>query len=261
MDASKMEELFAQTLVSDLDDDAAHRAIVTLQTDGCRETFEYAIKWLESEDPLKRARASEVLGQLSHPSHNPLQPECLFREEAFAAITKMLEHEQQGIVIADALTAIGHLCQPEAIPIVLSYLEHPDDEVRISVAFALGSYPEEPRSIEALLKLTTDPIGEVRDWAIFSLGVLGQADSPEIRSALLHGLADADEDVREEAAVSLGRRKEPQLIPVLKTMLQGPELKMRVAEAAAALLDLEEEPAGWTTADYKKALQDKFPDH
>jgi HEAT repeat protein len=71
-------------------------------------------------------------------------------------------------------------------------------------------------------------------------------------------LDDADEDVREEAAVGLGKRQDERLIPKLKTMLDEPELKCRVAEAAAALLGLDPDPPEWEAADYKAALLRKF---
>ena len=73
---------------------------------------------------------------------------------------------------------------------------------------------------------------------MFGLGVLGDFDSPEIREALLCRLTDADEDAREEAAVGLGKRKDQRLLPTLLAMLDAPELKERVVQAAQALLDL-----------------------
>jgi hypothetical protein len=41
-------------------------------------------------------------------------------------------------------------------------------------------------------------------------------------------------------------------------MLDEGELKVRIAEAAAALLGLDEDPPDWTAADYKTALINKF---
>jgi HEAT repeat protein len=109
-----------------------------------------------------------------------------------------------------------------------------------------------------LLKLTSDPDSDVRDWAVFGLGVQGDADSPEIRDALVRCLGDPGEDVREEAAVSLGKRRDPRVLPALLTMLDQPKLRIRVAEAAAALLGLESDPPEWTAADYQAALALKF---
>ena len=86
----------------------------------------------------------------------------------------------------------------------------------------------------------------------------GNTDSIEIREALLRCLGDANEDVREEAAVGLGKRRDPRLIPKLLAMLDQPAITVRVAEAAAALLGLDEEPAGWAALDYKAALMREF---
>ncbi len=72
----------------------------------------------------------------------------------------------------------------------------------------------------------------------FGFGVQGAADSVEIRAVLLTCLTHADENVREEAAVGLGKRGDLRLLPVLRAMLDGPELDVRVAEAGAALLGL-----------------------
>jgi HEAT repeat protein len=83
---------------------------------------------------------------------------------------------------------------------------------------------------------------------------MGGADSPEIRDKLLRCLTDPDEDVREEAAVGLGKRQDLRLIPTLLKMLEDPSVKVRVAEAAAALLGMDIDPQEWTAADYRSAI-------
>jgi HEAT repeat protein len=84
--------------------------------------------------------------------------------------------------------------------------------------------------------------------------VQGEADSPEIREALLRYLSDNDENVREEAAVGLGKRQDRRMIPALLKMLEDPVLKKRVAEAAAALLGMVQDPPEWTAVDYRAAV-------
>lgn len=144
------------------------------------------------------------------------------------------------------------------IPIIIRFSRHPDKDVRFSVACSLGNLPNHPLAVETLLALTHDEDPDVRDWSVFGLGVQGDSDSPQIREALLQRLSDLSEDVREEAAVGLGKRRDLRLLPALRTMLAMPVLKARTAEAASALLGLSEDPEEWETEDYKTALDDKF---
>jgi hypothetical protein len=44
----------------------------------------------------------------------------------------------------------------------------------------------------------------------------------------------------------------------LRTTLKQPELKVRVAESAAALLELEQDSPEWLAAEYEAALDHKF---
>ena len=185
-------------------------------------------------------------------------PEWMFRDETYCLVTQMVEHEEDSTVLSSAISALGHLDDPKAIPLIIRYEDHSDENVRIAVAFALGCFPNDEQSVRTLLKLTSDGHAVVRDWAVFGLGVLGDADSPDIREGLLRCLEDADEDVREEAAVGLGKRHDQRLLPRLWAMLDAPELKTRVAEAAVALLGLDSDPPKWVAADYKTALVSKF---
>jgi hypothetical protein len=267
MNTAEVEALFAQTLLGDYEAEAGWAAVSALRRDGSRAIFEHAAAWCVCDDPLKKARAAAVLCQLqcapatNVPGEKPNgnTPEWIFRDESYALVTKMLENEHDPTVLDSAVCALGHLGNVRSVPLILSYQDHPDENVRFAVAFALGCFPNDPQSVRALLKLTSDAGADIRDWAVFALGVQGDADSPEIRETLLRCLTDANEDVCEEAAVGLAKRQDKRLIPKLRTMLDAPELKPRVAEAAAALLGLHEDPPEWAAAEYKAALLSKFP--
>lgn len=259
MTKPEMEALFTRTILGDYEDDDGWEAVMSLQRDGSREIFDYAAEWLRSGDFLKKARACDVLGQLRRAGDPAEEPEWLFRDEAFALITRALEGNQNAIVVSAAITALGHLREPNAITIIEAYVEHPNSDVRYALAFALGCFSPDLRSVPTLLKLTTDSSANVRDWSVFGLGVLGDFDSPEIRGVLLNRLIDEDEDVREEAAVGLGKRKDQRILPALLGALDAPELKDRVAEAATALLGLSDDPPNWNASDYKNALLKQFP--
>ncbi len=265
MTASEVEELFARTLLGDYEADDAWDAIAELRSNGSREIFEYAAAWCLSNDPLRRARGVAILCQLRRALPDELQlqppwpePEWMFRVESYSLIAKVLESEQDPMVLDSAIHALGHLHNAAAIPLILSYQNHPVENIRFAVAYALGCFPDDPQSIRGMLKLTSDTDADVRDWAVFGLGVQGDADSPEIRDALLRCLDDADVDVREEAAIGLGKRQDQRLIPKLRTMLDEPAFKVRVAEAAAALLGMDKDPPEWTADDYKAALINRF---
>lgn len=205
MAKSEIEALFAQTLPGDYEGDDAWAAVFTLRQNGSRHVFERAATWCQAHDPRKRARAADILCQLRQATVTNASmdaPEWMLRDEAYSLVAEMVEHEKDPVVLDAAISALGHLRDPKAIPLILRYQDHADENVRFAVAFALRCFPNDEQSVPALLKLTSDPHANVRDWAVFGLGVLGDADSPDIREALLRCLEDADEGVREEAAVA-----------------------------------------------------------
>jgi HEAT repeat protein len=260
MESGEIQILFAQTLLGDYESEEPWAAVSALRMDGSREIFEYAAAWWRSDDPLKKARAAAILCQLRRTglADMPDAPEWIFRDESYELIASTLENEQDPIVLESAISALGHLHNPNAIPIILRYPNHPNQDVRFAVACALGSFPDDPHSVGGLVNLTSDSCSDVRDWAVFGLGVQGNSDSPAIREALYRCLNDADDDVREEAAVGLGKRRDKRLIPALRAMLNNSEITDRIAEATTELLDLAEAPREWAPADYKAALSAKF---
>ena len=261
MDSEKTQILFAKTLVDDYESEEAWAAVSALRRDGSREIFEHAAAWCRSDEPVKRARGAAILCQLRRaqlPDIPPHNPEWMFRDESDELITSMLQCEQNPAVLDSAITALGQLGNPKAIPTILAYQDHPDQDVRFAVALALGCFPNDRESIRGLTKLTVDSSSAVRDWAVFGLGVQGDCDSPEIRDILLRCLNNVDEDVREEAAVGLGKRRDRRLIPQLRAMLDHDVITIRVAEAATKLLEQDETPPEWTPEDYKAALNSKF---
>lgn len=251
MTTSEVESLFARTVAGDYESEDAWDAVGALRMNGSREIFERAAAWCTSDDPLRRARAASILCQLRRgtiPNH-----EVLFRDESYLLLTNMLETEQDPTVIYSILSGFGHLDNVLAVPFILRYRDSPLPRVRYAACFALGCFPNDIRSVESLLKFTSDPNPEIRHWAVFGLGVMGDADSTEIRETLLRCLNDEDEDVREEAAVGLGKRQDRRVIPKLLTMLDD-DIAVRAVEAAAALLGMDQEPPEWTAADYRAAI-------
>jgi HEAT repeat protein len=166
MDTAEVEALFERTLLGDYDGDDAWAAVHALRKEGSQEVFERAASWCVSDDPLKRARGAGVLCQLRRGGAIRDAPEWMFRDESYFLITRMLEREQDSLVLLSAIHALGHLGNDAAVPLILGYQDHPYEDVRFAVACALGCFPNDPRSVVGLLKLTSDADADVRDWAV-----------------------------------------------------------------------------------------------
>ena len=255
MAAADIDELFARTLEGDYEDEAPWEAVNALRRLGTREVFDKAAKWAESANPLVRARGIDVLAQLgkfSEPHANS------FPEESYAVVTRALRHETELQPLDSAIAALGHLDDPRAIPLIAAFRSHPDSEIRFTVACALGSFPNDALSVESLLFLMEDSDHKVRDWATFGLGVLGDADSDEIRDSLYRKLGNSNVDVREETLIGLAKRHDTRSLATLIEALEQPTMTRRIIEAAYTLLGMDDDRKDWSGQDYANALRERF---
>ncbi|HLJ25922.1 MAG TPA: HEAT repeat domain-containing protein [Candidatus Angelobacter sp.] len=255
MSIREIDELFTQALSGAYEDDAPWEAVHALRAIGTWQVFERAAELCKSTDPLSRARGADVLAQLGKTSEHRADR---FLEESYSVITDLVRRETEIQPLSAAIAALGQLDNPLAVPLITNFSSHSSPEVRFDVAFALGCFPNDRRSAETLLQLTQDKDKDVRDWATFALGVLGDADSAEIREALVRLLNDSDENVREEAMVGLGKRKDQRVVTTLLASLGQPATTVRVIQTAYLMLGMEGEQKGWTKDDYAAALRQCF---
>lgn len=203
-----------------------------------------------------RARGLDVLAQLGKTADHPVNS---FPEAAYGIISELVQREKDLRPLESAIYALGHLDNFAAVPLIAAFHGHPSADIRFSVAFSLGSFPNDALSVETLLLLMEDSDEDVRDWATFGLGVQGDQDSSTIRDSLCRRLSDANEDVREEAMVGLGKRKDQRVLSSLFSAVNGPEIKVRVAEAASLMLGMEGDLEEWGAEEYRVALKERFP--
>ena len=255
MGLEQIDEIFAQTLTGDYDDESPWEAVRKLHNIGSREVFDYAAEWCSSDNPLKRARGADVLAQLGrtvdHPRNN-------FPEECFSLVSALAEREKDQLPLLSTVHALGHIGNPLAIPLVIEHRLHSSADVRFAVACALGNFANEPNAVDALLALMQDADEDVRDWATFGLGVQGDLDSEEIRDALWQRMTDPNRNVREEALAGLGKRKDRRALPALIAELNGPEISDCVVEAAKSFLGEGEDRQNWRPGDYVATLKKQF---
>jgi HEAT repeat protein len=255
MGTDQLDEIFAQTLTGDYDDESPWNAVRKLHNIGSRQVFDRAAVWCCSDDPLKRARGADVLAQLgAAPEH----PQPTFPDESFSVVSTLAQAEKDPLPLLSAVYALGHIGNPLAIPIVIEHRLHPSANVRNAVAYALGCFADDPRTVDTLLALMQDVDQEVRDWATFGLGVQGDLDSKEIRDALYQRMTDPNRDVLEESLVGLAKRQDRRALPALIAKLNEPEISIRITDAAESFLGEGEDRQDWHPDNYVAALKKRF---
>jgi HEAT repeat protein len=255
MGLEQIDEIFAQTLTGDYDDELPWEAVRTLHGIGSRAVFDRASEWCSSENSLKRARGADVLAQLGRTTDHPRNN---FPEECFSVVSTLVQWEKEPLPLLSLIHALGHIGNPLAVPLVIEHRLHPSADVRFSVACALGNFANDSRAADALLALMQDTDEDVRDWATFGLGVQGELDSDEIRDALLQRMTDPNRNVREESLAGLGKRKDRRALPAIVAELNQPEISDCVIEAAESFLGKGEDRHNWRPGDYIATLKKQF---
>lgn len=255
MSVRELQQLFAQTLGGDYDSDQPWDAVRELRHLGTRDVFDIASDWCRSADPLRRARGLDVIAQLGKTAEHPSNS---FPEAAFSVASELVQSEVEVRPLSSGIFALGHLDNVRAVPLTTRHQAHPNAEVRYAVACAVGSYPNDAESIKTLLCLTADADPDVRDWATFGLGVLGDADTPEIRDALAARLSDENQDAREEAVIALAKRHDRRTLPSLMDLLKEPDPSSRVIEAASLMLGMEQDEPELEPNQYMQMLKERF---
>lgn len=255
MSVGELQQLFAQTLCGDYNDDQPWNAVRELRHRGTREVFDIASDWCRSADPLKRARGIDVIAQLGKTAEHPSNS---YPEAALLAASELVQSEVEVRPLSSGIFALGHLDNVSAVPLITKHQTHPNAEVRHAVACALASYPNDSESIKALLRLTADADPDVRNWAAFGLGVIGDTDTPEIRDALAVRLSDENQDAREEAVVALAKRHDRRTLPSLMELLKGSDPNSRAFEAASLMLGMELDEPELNPNQYMEMLKKRF---
>src|SRR5690348_3736114 len=122
MAARAIDELFAQALSGEYEDDAPWEAVRALRRNGTWQVFERASDLCRSSDPLSRARGADVLGQLGKTADHRSNA---FPEESYYAITELVRRETEPQPLSSGIAALGHLDNPLAVPLITSFCSHP----------------------------------------------------------------------------------------------------------------------------------------
>jgi HEAT repeat protein len=259
MTTEEIDNLFAASLLGNDDDDAPWAAIRTLHRNGNREIFVKAAAWCASDDPLKRARAADILSQLRPPEKQREDP--IFAPESLLLVSQAIDAETDREALCSQIYALGHLRQAGSVPILIRHADSPNEDIRYAVAWALSSFHEDSDARSALVKLAGDPDGDVRDYALFALGVLGESDTPELRELFAAHADDPQSDAREEAIAALAKRRDTRAVLPLLHLMESGFYYIHHEDCFERLV--EEERRGedtWGTEDFIDALYARFPE-
>lgn len=199
------------------DSEACDRYWEPIRTLHCRaddEVVNSAAELLLSPSADSRALGANILAQVQI-------GDATKGQAAAELLAAALAREREDSVLEALLFALGHTPNLTACARFRELLAHPSADVRHALAYALPMHDEDPGTIPALITLSADADADVRDWATFGLGTLIEADSPDIRTALVHLLDDPEGDARGEALVGLARRGDTRLIPAFLRELEA----------------------------------------
>jgi HEAT repeat protein len=228
-DPRSTSELIELALTIDDDDDHAYwEAIAPLHARGGAEELAAGLRLCQSADQGERRLGVDILAQLGW-------GERAFIDESVAALIERLGDSDEAVV-ASAGIALSHCADPRAIPHLIRLKNHPNVAIRYGVIFGLLTQ-DDPAAIAALIELSADDDTHNRDWATFALGTQIDADTPELRSALLARLDDSDPEVRGEAMIGLARRGDRRVVPAIQRELQGEFNGIWPVEAAEMIAD------------------------
>ncbi len=111
--------------------------------------------------------------------------------------------------------------------------EPPSDFLRAIVAgeVPLSGTPLADENMRQLIEMMSSDDPANRDWATMLLAQ-EEADTPEIREALLKAARDENDVVRAEALLGIAKRDTQLALPLAMAALSGTEASMAVLEAA-----------------------------
>lgn len=169
------------------------------------------------DDPSERVRAAAAtgLGSLGDPA----------MVEPLAA---RLAKDKKPFVRKAAAYAIGHFSSHDGTSALVATLKDKDAEVRGAAAVALGRYAD-AQAVAGLTAALTDKYDFVRARAAHALGVNGRAAAQAVPQLVTLLTSDKDNEVRRQAATSLGLIGERSALPALNQAQHDPDPYLSLA--------------------------------
>lgn len=215
-----------------------------------------ATKLCASDNSDERIVGAHILRQ------GMVQDNKIMPDECFNTLFAMLTNEENAEVIGEISFALETYDDPRIAESLARFKSHPNAELRLSITHGLNWRKEEP-ALMALLELMGDSDDEVRNWATFHVGQTQDADSDQVRDALIQRLNDSYDAVRGEALKGLAERQDERaiepLIRELEMIVEAEDWWDGVFEAAVNMPDSRLYPALIAAKD--SGIEDATLDH
>lgn len=155
---------------------------------------------------------------------------------------RFLGDSDLGVQIA-AVNAMGDIGDIAATSDLLHALTVPSDDIRVAAAIALGNLADPNKVIVPALVAASqdDEAGDVRREALHSLVSHFRSDPDNVFGALLFGLSDLDDAVRESAALALAQTADDRAVDPLIQATGDRAAIVRVAAAESLPLVVKKE--------------------
>jgi HEAT repeat protein len=190
------------------------------------ETVPPLVEMLKSSDKQKQQAAANALAQIGPAAKEAVGP--------LVAILQQNDPETRTAMMI-GLIGIGPEAK-EAVPALITMLDSDDFHTQYWAQRTLAAIgPEAKPAVPKLIELLSTGAVSVRRHSAIALGDIGPGIGQEGLDALIQGLGDWQEPVREDAVVALGKLGDfaQPAVPTLRKILDNRRIAARVATARA----------------------------
>lgn len=185
----------------------------------------------EEEEPEEMDNFEKLVASLSDRDTNIRISACyalrLYRERAVPPLIRAL-HDPIASVKVAAIESLGEIADPEAKEFLMGCIRDDEPDVQIAAVTALGGYMDDD-VIHMLVTLLGHDHYRIITAASDALVKIRYPALPALAGALNHTFMR----IRTNAAATLGKMEDQDVVPILMKFLEDPSEEMRVAIAKA----------------------------
>jgi len=153
--------------------------------------------WNVSAQKISRKEIKDAIRKLESPNPEEVMASVMQlaasgSKEAVAPLSDLLRRGPRNDITNSIIQALGSIGHKSSVDILIEYLEHRRPDARIAALFALESYNKNSQVIDAFENKLRDSDAQVRNTAALALGKFGTAKSvPILFQAFDRGVQDA----------------------------------------------------------------------